>query len=61
MEGATYYYYGFPKNPVNDWLVAEHQKRYNGAARLLHRRRHGRGHRGGRGASRRPAAPTPRS
>lgn len=27
-EGATYYYYGIPKNPVNDWLVAEHQKRY---------------------------------
>jgi branched-chain amino acid transport system substrate-binding protein len=29
MEGATYYYYDIPKNPVNDWLVAEHQKRYN--------------------------------
>jgi branched-chain amino acid transport system substrate-binding protein len=29
MEGATYYYYGDPKNPVNDWLVAEHQKRFN--------------------------------
>lgn len=29
MEGATYYYYGIPKNAVNDWLVAEHQKRYN--------------------------------
>ncbi|SSW69621.1 Leucine-, isoleucine-, valine-, threonine-, and alanine-binding protein [Achromobacter veterisilvae] len=28
MEGATYYYYGIPKNPVNNWLVAEHQKRY---------------------------------
>ncbi|MBV8605692.1 MAG: substrate-binding domain-containing protein [Pelomonas sp.] len=28
MEGATYYYYGIPKNPVNDWLVATHQKRY---------------------------------
>jgi branched-chain amino acid transport system substrate-binding protein len=28
MEGAAYYYYGIPKNPVNDWLVAEHQKRY---------------------------------
>lgn len=28
MEGATYYYYGIPKNPINDWLVAEHQKRY---------------------------------
>jgi branched-chain amino acid transport system substrate-binding protein len=29
LEGATYYYYDIPKNPVNDWLVAEHQKRYN--------------------------------
>ncbi|WP_438858692.1 substrate-binding domain-containing protein [Achromobacter spanius] len=28
MEGATYYYYGIPKNPINDWLEAEHQKRY---------------------------------
>jgi branched-chain amino acid transport system substrate-binding protein len=28
MEGATYYYYGIPKNPINDWLVTEHQKRY---------------------------------
>jgi len=28
MEGATYYYYGIPKNPVNDWLVATHQKRF---------------------------------
>jgi branched-chain amino acid transport system substrate-binding protein len=28
MEGATYYYYDIPKNLVNDWLVAEHQKRY---------------------------------
>src|ERR1041384_2110887 len=29
MEGATYYYYDIPKNPINDWLVAEHQKRFN--------------------------------
>jgi branched-chain amino acid transport system substrate-binding protein len=29
MEGAAYYYYGLPKNPINDWLVAEHQKRFN--------------------------------
>jgi branched-chain amino acid transport system substrate-binding protein len=28
MEGATYYYYEIPKNPVNDWLVSEHMKRY---------------------------------
>ena len=29
MEGATYYYYEIPKNPVNDWLVTEHKKRFN--------------------------------
>jgi branched-chain amino acid transport system substrate-binding protein len=29
MEGAIYYYYDAPKNPVNDWLVAEHQKRFD--------------------------------
>jgi branched-chain amino acid transport system substrate-binding protein len=29
MEGAAYYYYGLPKNPINDWFVAEHQKRFN--------------------------------
>ncbi|MBB5050681.1 branched-chain amino acid transport system substrate-binding protein [Afipia massiliensis] len=29
MEGATYYYYGIPKNPINEWLVTEHQKRFN--------------------------------
>ena len=29
LEGAAYYYYEIPKNPVNDWLVAEHQKRFN--------------------------------
>jgi branched-chain amino acid transport system substrate-binding protein len=29
LEGATYYFYAIPKNPVNDWLVAEHQKRFN--------------------------------
>jgi branched-chain amino acid transport system substrate-binding protein len=31
VEGAIYYYYGFPANKVNDWLVAEHRKRYAGA------------------------------
>jgi branched-chain amino acid transport system substrate-binding protein len=31
LEGAIYYYYGFPKNPANDWLVAEYKKRNNGA------------------------------
>ena len=28
MEGATYYYFGIPKNPVNEWLVANHYKLY---------------------------------
>ncbi len=28
LEGATYYYYDIPKNPANDWLVAEHEKRF---------------------------------
>ncbi len=27
-EGSIFYYYGFPKNPMNDWLVAEHLKRH---------------------------------
>ncbi len=29
MQGAIYYYYENPKNPVNDWLVKEHYKRFN--------------------------------
>lgn len=28
MEGSIYYYYEIPKNPANDWLVKEHQARY---------------------------------
>jgi branched-chain amino acid transport system substrate-binding protein len=28
MEGAVYYYWDFPKNSMNEWLVAEHQKRF---------------------------------
>ncbi|HYA66458.1 MAG TPA: substrate-binding domain-containing protein [Burkholderiaceae bacterium] len=31
LEGAGYYYYENPKNKVNDWLVAENKKRFNGA------------------------------
>jgi branched-chain amino acid transport system substrate-binding protein len=27
-EGPIFYYYGFPKNAMNDWLVAEHMKRF---------------------------------
>jgi branched-chain amino acid transport system substrate-binding protein len=26
--GGTYYYYELPNNPVNDWLVKEHQARF---------------------------------
>lgn len=29
LEGATYYYYDIPKNPVNKWLVEEHEKRFH--------------------------------
>lgn len=29
MEGATYYYYGIPKNPINDELVKRHQAKFN--------------------------------
>ena len=29
MEGAIYYYYEMPDNPINDWLVTEHQKRFD--------------------------------
>ncbi|MBH1963285.1 MAG: substrate-binding domain-containing protein [Comamonadaceae bacterium] len=28
MEGATYYYFGIPKNPVNEAMVAAHYKTY---------------------------------
>jgi branched-chain amino acid transport system substrate-binding protein len=28
MEGSTYYYFGIPKNPVNEWLVANHYKQF---------------------------------
>lgn len=28
MQGATYYFHDFPSNPVNKWLVDEHQKRF---------------------------------
>ncbi|MBV8273261.1 MAG: substrate-binding domain-containing protein [Cupriavidus sp.] len=28
MEGATYYYFGIPKNKVNEWLVANHYAKY---------------------------------
>ncbi|MGH6638650.1 MAG: substrate-binding domain-containing protein [Polaromonas sp.] len=28
MEGASYYYFGIPKNPVNEALVAQHYKQF---------------------------------
>jgi branched-chain amino acid transport system substrate-binding protein len=28
MEGALYYYFGIPKNPINDAMVARHYKEY---------------------------------
>ena len=28
MEGATYYYFGIPKNPVNDAMVAQHYSQF---------------------------------
>jgi branched-chain amino acid transport system substrate-binding protein len=31
-EGGIYYYYDFPKNPMNDWLKAEYQKRQGAPA-----------------------------
>lgn len=30
MRGSIYYYYENPQNPVNDWFVAEHMKRFKG-------------------------------
>ena len=36
LEGAAYYYYDMPKNPINDWLVAENQKRSTAPAGFLH-------------------------
>ena len=28
MIGGAYYYYEIPKNPINTWLVTEHEKRF---------------------------------
>ncbi|MES2719009.1 MAG: substrate-binding domain-containing protein [Pseudomonadota bacterium] len=28
MEGGLYYYFGIPKNPVNEWLVSNHYTKY---------------------------------
>lgn len=31
MEGFSVYYHTLPNNPINDWLVDEHKKRFDGA------------------------------
>jgi branched-chain amino acid transport system substrate-binding protein len=31
MEGFTVYYHTLPQNDINNWLVEEHKKRFNGA------------------------------
>lgn len=31
MQGATFYYYELPDNPVNDWFVEQHFERHGGA------------------------------
>jgi branched-chain amino acid transport system substrate-binding protein len=28
LEGALYYYFGIPKNPVNEWFVANHYSKF---------------------------------
>ncbi|KNZ33551.1 MAG: ABC transporter permease [Methylibium sp. NZG] len=28
LEGALYYYFGIPKNPVNEWLVSNHYSKF---------------------------------
>ena len=28
MEGSAYYYFGIPKNPANEWLVANHYTKF---------------------------------
>jgi len=36
MEGAMYYYYEAPKNPVNDWFVKEFKAKYNAPPDFFH-------------------------
>ncbi|MBN8506196.1 MAG: substrate-binding domain-containing protein [Burkholderiales bacterium] len=36
MEGAAYYYFGMPKNPVNEWLVANHYKQFKAPPDMFH-------------------------
>jgi branched-chain amino acid transport system substrate-binding protein len=50
MEGALYYYFGIPKNPANEALVAAALQAVQDTAGLLHRRRLQRRDGGGDGA-----------
>jgi branched-chain amino acid transport system substrate-binding protein len=36
MEGAMYYYYEAPKNPVNDWFVKEYRAKFNAPPDFFH-------------------------
>ncbi len=49
LEGAAYYYYEIPKNPVEQVARGAALQDVQRAARLLHLRRHVRGHRAGGG------------
>ena len=50
MEGALYYYFGIPKNPVNEWLVANHYKQFKAPPDFFTAGGMSAAHRGGRGA-----------
>ena len=50
MEGATYYYFGIPKNPVNEWLVANHYKQFKAPPDFFTAGGMSGRHRAGRGA-----------
>ena len=49
-QGAIYYYYAFPKNKMNDWLVAEHTKRFKAPPDMFTAGGFSGRQRGGRGA-----------
>ena len=51
MEGATYYYFGIQKNPVNEWLVSRHYKAVQNPPDFFTAGGMRRGHRGGGGAA----------
>ena len=61
MEGATYYYFGIPKNPVNEWLVANHYKQFKAPPDFFTAGGMTAGIADGRGAEEDRATPAPRS